>query len=132
MRAFHRSRFRLVFIAVLAVSWPAAAGAQTPDQAAAQALRQEMEALRADFQARMAAVESRLATITGGEAPVAAPAAAPADQVPAPAGQATAGVDGGQPGTLPVYGGAAASSSKVFNPDMAVIGNFLGASGTNS
>jgi hypothetical protein len=32
-------------------------------------------------------------------------------------------------GTLPVYGGAA--SSKVFNPDIAVIGNFLGAAGSN-
>ena len=30
---------------------------------------------------------------------------------------------GGPQGALPVYGGAAASS-KVFNPDIAVIGNF--------
>src|SRR5207237_3027145 len=36
---------------------------------------------------------------------------------------------GGPTGTLPVYGGTA--SSKVFNPDIAVIGDFLGAAGSN-
>ena len=38
---------------------------------------------------------------------------------------------GGPTGSLPVYGGAS-SSSKIFNPDIAVIGNFLGALGENS
>jgi hypothetical protein len=37
---------------------------------------------------------------------------------------------GGPTGPLPVYGGGAASS-KVFNPDIAVIGDFLGAAGKN-
>jgi len=37
---------------------------------------------------------------------------------------------GGPSGPLPVYGGGAASS-KVFNPDIAVIGDFLGAAGKN-
>jgi hypothetical protein len=37
---------------------------------------------------------------------------------------------GGPSGPLPVYGGGAAAS-KVFNPDMAVIGDFLGAVGKN-
>jgi len=37
---------------------------------------------------------------------------------------------GGPSGPLPVYGGGAASS-KVFNPDIAVIGDFLGAIGKN-
>jgi hypothetical protein len=37
---------------------------------------------------------------------------------------------GGPTGPLPVYGGGAASS-KVFNPDIAVIGDFLGAVGKN-
>src|SRR5262245_33044392 len=129
MRAFCRSRLRLVLFVVLAASWPAPARAQTADQAAAQALRQEMEALRADFEARMTALESRLAGLTGAQAGVTPPAAtAGAAQVPPPAAQAQTGVDGGQSGTLPVYG-AGAASSKVFNPDMAVIGNFLGASG---
>src|SRR5207237_5618985 len=37
---------------------------------------------------------------------------------------------GGPTGTLPVYGSAVAGS-KIFNPDIAVIGDFLGASGRN-
>ncbi len=37
---------------------------------------------------------------------------------------------GGPQGTLPVYGNTSALS-KIFNPDMAVIGNFLGAVGNN-
>ena len=37
---------------------------------------------------------------------------------------------GGPEGALPVYGNTA-GSSKVFNPDMAVIGNFTGAAGKN-
>ncbi len=38
---------------------------------------------------------------------------------------------GGPEGTLPVYGNTSALS-KVFNPDMAVIGNFVGAAGKNT
>src|SRR4030095_5893595 len=38
---------------------------------------------------------------------------------------------GGPSGTLPVYG-AGTAASKVFNPDMAVIGDFLGAGGRNT
>ena len=51
------------------------------------------------------------------------PAEPPTEVVPPGAGGA-----GGPSGPLPVYG---PSSSKVFNPDMAVIGDFLGAVGKN-
>ncbi len=44
-----------------------------------------------------------------------------------PSGAASAG---GPEGSLPVYGNASALS-KIFNPDVAVIGNFLGAIGKN-
>jgi hypothetical protein len=44
-----------------------------------------------------------------------------------PSGAAGAG---GPQGTLPIYGSSSALS-KVFNPDIAVIGNFLGAAGRN-
>ena len=44
-----------------------------------------------------------------------------------PAGAAGAG---GPSGALPVYGNASAMS-KIFNPDIAVIGNFVGAAGRN-
>jgi hypothetical protein len=38
---------------------------------------------------------------------------------------------GGPQGALPVYG-ATSLGSKIFNPDIAVIGNFLGAAGRNT
>jgi hypothetical protein len=47
--------------------------------------------------------------------------------VDVPSGAAGAG---GPQGPLPVYGSSSALS-KIFNPDMAVIGNFLGATGEN-
>jgi hypothetical protein len=48
--------------------------------------------------------------------------------VEVPSGAAGAG---GPQGTLPVYGSTSALS-KVFNPDMAVIGNFIGTTGENT
>src|SRR5678816_3334989 len=119
---------------------PSSLSAQTPD---AQALRQEIEQLRKEFDAiqkqygdRLTALESKLSATEPAPQP-----AAPAPQTPAPAPQpgeqpqtapqTTAQVPpgaegaGGPTGALPVYGGAA--SSKVFNPDIAVIGDFLGA-----
>ena len=111
--------------------------AQTPDPAA-QAMREELTRLRQEFEAlkqQNAALEARLAALET-TAPAAAPPAAPAQAAPAvplpteaavPAGATGAGGPGG---SLPVYGGANLSS-KVFNPDMAVIGNVVGAAGTN-
>src|SRR6185295_15717005 len=116
----------------------------TPSRAFAQenpqALRQEIDQLRKDFETlkqqygdRLSALEGKLAAAEGA-APPAAPAAVAA---PPAAGQpATAQVPpgaegaGGPTGALPVYG-SAVTGSKVFNPDMAMIGNFLGAAGTN-
>jgi hypothetical protein len=95
-----------------------------------QALRQEIAQLRSEFEARMAALEARLLDAGAGAAapsgaPPAAGAAAGAPVPPGAEGQ------GGPAGSLPVYGGASAAS-KVFNPDVAVIGDFLGAAGKNS
>jgi hypothetical protein len=56
--------------------------------------------------------------------PEAPPAAEPPTEVVPPGAEGA----GGPSGPLPVYG---PPSSKVFNPDIAVIGNFLGAAGTN-
>jgi hypothetical protein len=116
---------------------PAAAdGAQDP-QAALRAqielLRQQLEAL----QRKVAALEA-----AGGQppaAPAATPPAAPPPAAPPPATAPAAGVEvpsgaagaGGPTGSLPVYGNTSALS-KIFNPDMAVIGNFVGAAGTNA
>ncbi len=131
--------------------------ATTDRDAAAQAVRSEVERLRQEFEAikqqygdRLAALEARLGALDAaakGQAPpvVAAPAAqagqaVPPAQVPAaaPAAAPPSTVDvpsgaqgaGGPSGSLPVYGNASALS-KIFNPDIAVIGNFLGAAGTN-
>jgi hypothetical protein len=125
---------------------PSTASAQdTP-----QALRQEIDQLRRDFEAlkqqygdRLAALEGKLAAAEAQAQPAAPqPPASPAVPTPgapaaaAPAAQPTAQVPagaegaGGPSGALPVYG-AAAGGSKVFNPDIAVIGDFLGAAGVN-
>src|SRR5262245_52713751 len=110
---------------------PAVASAQD-----AQALRQEIDQLRRDFETlkqqygdRLSALEAKLAT-TEGATPTTPPAAAPA--TPPATAQVPAGAEGagGPSGALPVYGNAAAGS-KVFNPDVAVIGDFLGAAGKN-
>jgi len=87
---------------------PRSAAAQSqPD---ANALQQQIDQLKKEFGERIAALEAKLA-----EAQAAPQAAAPA---PAPEPVAPA-----QP--------SAASGAKFFNPDTAVIGNFLGAAGHN-
>ena len=92
-------------------------------------LRREFDALRRAYDERLVALEQRLAHIGGG--PLSAPAALAAPEpAPAPAvataaaPEAAAKVDG--------QGSAApAGSSKVFNPDISVNGNFVGAAGNN-
>jgi hypothetical protein len=122
-----------------ACAWVAAAGllvgsASSASAQEAAALRQEIDQLRRDFEAlkqqygdRLSALESKLAAAEAVTPPPAAqpPAGQPVAEVPAGAAGA-----GGPTGALPVYG-ATVGSSKVFNPDIAVIGDFLGASGRN-
>jgi hypothetical protein len=128
-----RSRLVLVCVsaAALLIGPAAAAAAQTPE-----ALRQEIEQLRRDFDAaqkqyaeRLAALEAKLGAAP---TPVQAPAPAPPATAPQTA-QVPPGAEGagGPSGALPVYGGASAGS-KIFNPDIAVIGDFLGAAGRNT
>src|SRR5687767_11182668 len=94
-------------------------------QANAQAVQQQIEQLRRDFDElrqqygeRLTALEARLATIQGGQS--GAPTAPDAQTAQVPPGAEGAG---GPSGLLPVYGNQA-SASKIFNPDMAVIGDF--------
>src|SRR5438132_1124267 len=104
---------------------------QTP--ADINALRTQIDALKADYDKRIQALETQLQQLqtqmqTAPRAEAAAAAAAPAGataQVPPGAEGA-----GGPSGQLPVYGGGA-SGSKAFNPDISVIGDFLGAAGSN-
>ncbi len=116
-------------------------------------LRQEFQALRDDYQKKMQDLETRLSALEHKPATSAAPlepvaqpgppqpaatappaegapvasASQPAAQVPVPSGAVGAG---GPEGALPVYSNVSALS-KIFNPDMAVIGNFFGAAGKN-
>jgi hypothetical protein len=126
-------------------SAPAAPQSQAEQQQLRQELdrlRQEFDTIRESYGARLAALEAKLGgaqtpAAPSGPPPVAPPPVTPPAATP-PAGAPPATVDvpsgaagaGGPQGALPVYGSASASS-KIFNPDIAVIGNFLGATGEN-
>jgi hypothetical protein len=133
-----------------ALSIPAAAQSPAPQvqevRAELDKLRKEFDAVRDDYAARLAALESKLAAIGAPPAPTAPAPPAPAPAPPAPPAPAApaqaavpaevpvpsgAGGAGGPTGSLPVYGSTSALS-KIFNPDIAVIGNFVGAVGENS
>ena len=114
-------------------------GASTASaQDSPQVLRQEIDQLRRDFETlkqqygdRLSALEAKLASAEGRPQPPVTPPAEPA--APAqPTAQVPPGAAGagGPTGALPVYG-ASVAGSKIFNPDIAVIGDFLGAAGVN-
>lgn len=105
--------------------------AQTPTAADFNALRAQVETLKSDYEKRIQALEMQLQALQGQpqtpakpETVTGAPTQQPTAEVPAGAQGA-----GGPAGALPVYGGTA--GSKIFNPDIAVIGDFLGAAGSN-
>src|SRR5437867_3551242 len=109
--------------------------AQAPTVAEMNALRAQIDALKAEYDKRLQALESQFQALQSQSQPAQpaptpqtpAGAAAPPQTVEVPAGAQGAG---GPAGQLPVYGGATAGS-KIFNPDIAVIGDFLGAAGSN-
>jgi hypothetical protein len=125
------------FIFLILVPLSPAGFSQAPTTAEIEALRAQIEAFKADYDKRLQALEMQLQALQGQTpaAPNPQNAGAPT-QAPAPAQPQTAQVPsgaegaGGPSGQLPVYGGASAGS-KVFNPDIAVIGDFLGAAGSN-
>jgi hypothetical protein len=129
---FMRVWFITCAVVTATMSTGGVASAQTGD---APAIRQEIDRLRSEFAARLAALEARLAVLAAGQpSPDTAATGAPAPSGAAgqpPNAAVPPGVEagGGPSGTLPVYGGAAAS--KAFNPDIAVVGDFLGAVGRN-
>ena len=112
-----RAVFLLLFLAVSNLH----AQAQDPTQERIKAVEERMRALEAEVQSLRAAL------------------AAAAPVVPAPAetaravAQAPPGPTSGASGQLPGSGGGgAAAGAKVFNPDIGMIGNFVGASGHNT
>jgi len=81
------------------------------------ALRKELDEVRKAYGDRLAALEAQVMA-----AAAAQPVGVPATPPPAP---------GPPPAPEPPPPAAPAQSSKVFNPDIAVIGNFLGTAGSN-
>jgi hypothetical protein len=132
-------RVCMTIAAVLLMAAPASAQTTQTQQVRdeIERLRQEFDALRRQYDGRLAALEARLAAVEGTPANTLAPTQAATPPPPAVVGQppetqvppGAAGA-GGPTGTLPVYGNASALS-KIFNPDIAVIGDFLGAAGRN-
>jgi len=115
MWSIRRAVFAVVLAVSLSASGAAYAQAAPPGgqslreaQAEVERLKQELAAMREQYDARLAALEAQLAAL--------ATAAAAAPREPSPA---------------PVLA-APAAGGKVFNPDIAVIGNFLGAAGSNT
>jgi hypothetical protein len=104
----------LVFAGLAAAAPRASAQAASQAPADAQTLRAAIDELKKDFEARLSALETRLAVIEGGR------------QQPPPSAPAPVSVAAEPPSSAST---AAAGASKVFNPDMAVIGDFLGAAG---
>ena len=122
---------RAAAIAAVLVAPPREAAAQAAEQA--QQIRQQIDQVRREFNDRLTALEAQLAAMQGGQpAPPPQPAAPPAASADDDCRSAARAAGAGGPtGALPVYG-AALAGSKVFNPDMAVIGDFLGAAGRNT
>lgn len=120
-------RLALAVLCLLLLA-PAGLAAQTAtDQLAAriQALEERIRALEAELQALKAAAQPATGAPSAAGAPQPAQAGAPVATVAAPAG-----APGGPSGSLPVYGGASALA-KILNPDIGIIGNFVGAGGRN-
>ena len=93
------------------------------------AMEDKIKALEAEVQELKGQQSALTAAVTAASP---APAASPqpvTPQVPTVAPQAAPGGFAAPEtpvGPLPVYGGASAAASKVFNPDISVIGDFLG------
>ena len=126
--------FRVSYVArlltVLLIVYAAPTAAQTSQPAdlqdrvrtleeQVQVLRSQLEALRSQL-----AAGQPVPTAPGVTLPVQPTAATAVGAAPAPA---STGLEGQSP-TLPVYG-AASQGSKIFNPDIGMIGNFVSATG---
>jgi hypothetical protein len=118
---------RVVIATVWLVLAPVCLSAQSAQgqsdlEARLRALEEQVKAL----QAEIAVLKSSAAAQPAAPAPGAPAGIQPAPAVPAALGAAPTGSDMPAPAQLPVYG---IPSAKVFNPDIGIIGNFIGATG---
>src|SRR5262249_40912681 len=124
--------FRIITCALIVLATFQNGFAQTP--ADLSAIQSQIEALKAEYEGRIKALESQVQALQSQIQNAPKPEAAEPQRIPGP--QPTAPVPAGAQGAggpavpLPVYGGASAAS-KIFNPDIAVIGDFLAAAGSN-
>jgi hypothetical protein len=124
--------FRIITCALIVLTTFQNGIAQTP--ADLNAIQSQIEALKAEYEGRIKALESQVQALQSQIQSAPKPETPEPQQVPGP--QPTAPVPAGAQGAggpavpLPVYGGASAAS-KIFNPDIAVIGDFLAAAGSN-
>src|SRR2546427_323006 len=130
----------VAFLFVVFLPLSSAGFGQVPTAADIEALKAQIDSFKSDYDKRLQALETQLqvlqSQVPGAANPQNAGAATPATPAAPATTQQTAQVPpgaegaGGPAGQLPVYGGASAGS-KIFNPDIAVIGDFLGAGGSN-
>jgi hypothetical protein len=128
VHSFRETCTAIAVLAALSFAAPAFAQGSQPSQ---EDLRAQIALLKTQLDALQQKVAALEAASTRPAEPVAAPAAAAPPPQP-PAAETPAGAAGasGPSGPLPVYGNTSALS-KIFNPDIAVIGNFVGAAGKN-
>ena len=122
----------LIFAFVLALcAAPVTAqqeSAPTPSAQDVAALVQQIK----DLQERVISLEGKVRTLQSSQT---APAAAPAENAPpasVPQSTETASTATPTNGPEPTYGGAGGSAAKALNPDISVIGDFIGAAGRNN
>jgi hypothetical protein len=115
-----RHRDAVCAAALFLMAVPGARAQSAASAGDAQTLRAAIDELKKEFDVRLSALEARLAAVEKGGA--LAPAAASPEAAPPP------------PSTSPTSGaeGSSVTNSKVFNPDMAVIGDFLGTAGRSN
>lgn len=123
----------VIVLASMLAGVPAVVSAQEADSP--QALKQQIDKLRADFEAlqkeyrdRLSALEAALTAVQGAPPQQPPQTAAQTPATPVPPQLATGALPGD---TQASPSQPAAGASKVFNPDMAVIGNIVGAAGRN-
>jgi hypothetical protein len=86
-----------------------------------------MEQRIKDLEERIIALEGQVRMLKSAQ-----PAPAPEQPAAAAPGAAPAQLATSTAGTLPIYGGAGGSAAKALNPDISVIGDFIGKAGGNS
>jgi hypothetical protein len=112
-------------LAVLVLAVATAATGQTPTEPQ---IEQRVRALEAQVQALMSEIATLRAANAAEPPPAPAPSAVPPPEAPSALAAAPTGGEEHHGEPLPVYGG---NTSKALNPDIGMIGNFLGAVGSS-